>query len=429
MRSGKEMSAYHRWGKRGLDVLALLAASPFVLPVVIVVALVVRLQMGSPVFFRQVRPGYKAKPFTLLKFRTMNSVRDKQGSLLSDEKRLTKLGELLRRYSMDEIPQLWNVLKGEMSLVGPRPLLMQYLNRYTAEQARRHEVKPGVTGWAQANGRNALSWEERFQLDVWYVDHWSIWLDLRIIAKTIRKVYLREGISKSGHATVPEFIGNKSGEMTNMQKVFVYGASGHGKVVADILLACKDSRLAGFVDDRVELQSTSVLGLPVLGDGRWLQQEAGRMRIAVALGVGDNCARQRVAEKCLGWGLELVTLVHPTAIVSESAQLGPGTVVMAQAVVNPAAVTGSGVIVNTGAVVEHDVEIGEFAHVSPNAAMGGTSRLGKFSHLGIGAVVIQCVSIGVHTIVGAGAVVTRDIPDGVVAFGVPAQIHRTLETS
>jgi sugar O-acyltransferase (sialic acid O-acetyltransferase NeuD family) len=217
--------------------------------------------------------------------------------------------------------------------------------------------------------------------------------------------------------------------MTNIQNVFVYGASGHGKVVADILLACKDSRLAGFVDDSAELRGTSVLGLPVFGDGNWLQQKAGRMRVAVALGIGDNCARHRVAEKCLAWGMELVTLVHPTATVSESAQLGPGTVVMAQAVINPGAVTGNGVIVNTAAVVEHDVEIGEFAHVSPNAAMGGASGLGKFSQLGIGAVVIQCVRIGTHTIVGAGAVVTRDVPDRVVAFGVPAQIHRTLETS
>ncbi len=214
-----------------------------------------------------------------------------------------------------------------------------------------------------------------------------------------------------------------------MEKVLVYGAGGHGKVVADILLACKDLRLAGFVDDRPELQSTSVLGLPVLGDGHWLQQEAGKMRLAVALGVGDNCARQRVAEKCLAWGMELVTLVHPSANVSESAQLGAGTVVMAQAVINPDAVSANGVIVNTAAVVEHDVMIQEYAHVCPNATMGGASRLGKFSQLGIGAVVIQSVHVGSYTIVGAGAVVVRNIPDGVIAFGVPAQVHRTLEAS
>jgi sugar transferase EpsL len=176
--------------------------------VAIVVALIVKFQMGSPVLFRQLRPGYQAKPFTLLKFRTMNLASDERGNLHPDEKRLTRLGELLRRYSLDEIPQFWNVLKGEMSMVGPRPLLMTYLDRYSAEQARRHAVKPGVTGWAQANGRNALSWEERFQLDVWYVDHRSLWLDLKIMAKTIRKVYLREDISRSGHATVPEFTGN-----------------------------------------------------------------------------------------------------------------------------------------------------------------------------------------------------------------------------
>jgi lipopolysaccharide/colanic/teichoic acid biosynthesis glycosyltransferase/glycosyltransferase involved in cell wall biosynthesis len=208
MRSRNGTSRYRRWGKRGLDLLALFAASPIVLPVVMVTALLVRLQMGRPVFFRQVRPGYKTKPFALLKFRTMNSARDDQGRLLPDEKRLTKFGGLLRRCSVDELPQLWNVLKGEMSLVGPRPLLMQYLDRYTPEQARRHEVKPGVTGWAQVNGRNALSWEERFQMDVWYVDHRSFSLDLKIIARTLAKVFLREGISQNGHATMPEFIGN-----------------------------------------------------------------------------------------------------------------------------------------------------------------------------------------------------------------------------
>jgi sugar transferase EpsL len=202
------MSFYARVIKRSLDLVIVLVAAPLLLPLALVLALMVRVRIGTPVLFRQVRPGHKARPFVLLKFRTMNATRDEQGRLLSDEKRLTKLGKTLRRFSLDELPQLWNVLIGEMSLVGPRPLLLQYVERYSPEQARRHQVKPGMTGWAQVNGRNALSWEERFQQDVWYVDHWSLWLDVKIIAKTVRKVYSQEGISKDGHATMPEFMGD-----------------------------------------------------------------------------------------------------------------------------------------------------------------------------------------------------------------------------
>jgi lipopolysaccharide/colanic/teichoic acid biosynthesis glycosyltransferase len=208
LRSGDGQSAYRRWGKRGLDLLVLLVASPFVVPVAIVVAMVVRLGMGSPVLFRQVRPGYQAKPFTLLKFRTMNSARDEHGYLLPDEKRLTKLGEFLRRYSVDEIPQFWNVMKGEMSFVGPRPLLMEYLERYTPDQARRHEVKPGITGWAQINGRNAVTWDQKFVLDQWYVDHQEAFLDAKILVKTIRRTITSQGITQPGHATAEEFRGS-----------------------------------------------------------------------------------------------------------------------------------------------------------------------------------------------------------------------------
>jgi lipopolysaccharide/colanic/teichoic acid biosynthesis glycosyltransferase len=194
--------------KRLLDVCIAGAALFFVSPLMAVIALVILLTMGRPVLFCHVRPGYKAKPFMLLKFRTMSYLRDGQGRLLADAERLTPLGKWLRRLSLDEVPQLWNVLRGDMSLVGPRPLLIDYLERYSPEQARRHEVKPGITGWAQVNGRNALNWEQRFRLDVWYVDNWSLGLDVKIIWKTMQNVFKQEGISQRGHVTMPEFTGN-----------------------------------------------------------------------------------------------------------------------------------------------------------------------------------------------------------------------------
>lgn len=169
----------------------------------------VRRKLGSPVLFRQVRPGLHGRPFMMVKFRTMTDERGADGELLPDAQRLTSFGRFLRATSLDELPELWNVLRGEMSLVGPRPLLMEYLPLYSPEQARRHEVRPGITGWAQVNGRNALSWEDRFKLDVWYIDHRSLWLDLRILWLTVRKVIVREGISAQGEATMPRFTGNK----------------------------------------------------------------------------------------------------------------------------------------------------------------------------------------------------------------------------
>lgn len=193
--------------KRVFDLLASSLLIVILSPMLLLIALLVWLVHGSPVIFRQQRPGYQGKPFICLKFRTMNDRRDEHGKLLPDEQRLTSLGKFLRSTSLDELPELLNVLRGEMSLVGPRPLLMQYLDRYTPEQARRHEVLPGITGWAQINGRNILSWEDKFCLDVWYVDHWSFWLDLKILALTVIKVLRREGISREGFATAPEFMG------------------------------------------------------------------------------------------------------------------------------------------------------------------------------------------------------------------------------
>jgi lipopolysaccharide/colanic/teichoic acid biosynthesis glycosyltransferase len=179
-------------------------------PVLAIVAYKIRREMGAPVLFRQTRPGRQGKPFQMIKFRTMRDAIDADGRPLPDAKRLTKLGRFLRSSSIDELPELWNVLKGDMSLVGPRPLLMEYLPLYSPEQARRHEVRPGVTGWAQVNGRNAISWNEKFALDVWYVDNRSLWLDMKIIWLTIHKVLKRDDISAAGEATMSKFTGNGS---------------------------------------------------------------------------------------------------------------------------------------------------------------------------------------------------------------------------
>ena len=194
--------------KRALDVTASGAALILLSPVIAVTWALVRSRLGAPAVFRQERPGLGGRPFMMYKFRTMTDARDARGALLPDEQRLTPLGMFLRRTSLDELPGLWNVFRGDMSLVGPRPLLMRYLPRYTAEQARRHDVKPGLTGWAQVNGRNAISWDEKFAYDVWYVDHRSLALDLRILLTTVAKVFRREGISAAGEATMAEFMGS-----------------------------------------------------------------------------------------------------------------------------------------------------------------------------------------------------------------------------
>lgn len=201
------MSAYRRFGKRAFDLAVVITASPLVVPVLSVLALVVRTNLGSPVLFTQDRPGLHGRIFRLYKFRTMTNARDARGELLPDEQRLTRFGRFLRSTSLDELPELYNVVRGEMSLVGPRPLLVRYLERYSPEQARRHDTRPGITGLAQVRGRNNLPWADRFKLDVYYVDHASLWLDLQILVETVGKVLRRSDISEEGHATKSEFMG------------------------------------------------------------------------------------------------------------------------------------------------------------------------------------------------------------------------------
>jgi len=201
-----------RIAKRILDILASFSVLSISLPLFMMIYIIIKIDVRGSTIFKQVRAGLNGKPFTIYKFRTMKDLYDAEGNLLPDEERVTRLGYFLRRTSLDELPELFNVLKGDMSIVGPRPLLMEYLPLYTEEQTRRHEVKPGITGWAQVNGRNLLDWEKKFELDVWYVDNWSLWLDFKIILKTVMIILRREGISTYGRATVPRFAGKQSDE-------------------------------------------------------------------------------------------------------------------------------------------------------------------------------------------------------------------------
>ena len=196
--------------KRLFDFIIALILLVVLAPIIAITAVIIRINIGSPIVFKQQRPGLHGKPFYIYKLRTMTDERDSAGTLLPDEQRITRLGLIIRKLSIDELPQLLNVLKGELSLVGPRPLLMEYLDKYTPEQARRHDVKPGITGWAQVNGRNAISWEEKFKLDVWYVDNQSFWLDIKILWLTALKVIKRDGVNQQGHVTMTKFEGSRS---------------------------------------------------------------------------------------------------------------------------------------------------------------------------------------------------------------------------
>jgi lipopolysaccharide/colanic/teichoic acid biosynthesis glycosyltransferase len=206
---------YRKFGKRFFDLVLVIPGLILISPMLLLVAIVAKFKIGSPVLFQQERPGIHGKIFRMIKFRSMRNDRDANGELLPDEVRLVPFGKLLRATSLDEFPELWNVIKGEMSLVGPRPLLAKYLDRYNPTQARRHEVRPGITGWAQINGRNAITWEEKFDYDVWYVDNLSFFLDVKILALTVLKVFKRSGTSAEGHATMPEFLGTPT---TNKQE-------------------------------------------------------------------------------------------------------------------------------------------------------------------------------------------------------------------
>ncbi len=400
----------NKFFKRLFDIVASASGLIILSPVFLILVYLIRKNLGSPVFFIQERPGKDGRPFKMIKFRSMRDAIDKDGNPLPDSERLTDFGKKLRSTSLDELPELWNVLKGEMSLVGPRPLLMGYLPLYNEFQNRRHEMKPGVTGWAQVNGRNALSWDEKFACDVWYIDHYSFWLDMKILFLTVRKVLIKEGISAQGEATMPPFTGKR--------KLAVVGAGGHGKVVADLAAALGTYGEIVFLDDRAQ---GSIDGFSVIGTTLLLENSLSPEQYDVAVAVGNNRIRRQIAGRAAALGFKLPVLIHPDATVSPSATIGQGSVVMAQAVVQAGSVLKDGVIVNTAATVDHDCLLDAFVHISPGAHLSGNTHIGEESWIGTGACSRQQTTVGSGVTAGAGAIIVCDIPDGMTVAGNPAK--------
>lgn len=479
--------------KRILDVAVSLVGMFLMAVPLALICLLIKIESPGPVFFRQERIGKGGKPFNIWKFRTMVDGAVNMGlgyTTGPGDQRITRVGHVLRQLSLDEVPQLINVLLGDMCLVGPRPTLGYQVEQYDAEQRHRLDMRPGVTSWAAVNGRNALSWEERIVLDVWYVRHWSLWLDLKILAKTpwvalvTRKgIYGTNGINDdfsnpahtengerpppaNGKYEVGEARGNISGlantggqeraihknglakingtngdlygpTHSNGQlgksaiSVVIYGAGGHGKVVADVLERANGYRILGFLDDLNELTGKRVLGYEILDTALKFFGNGYPENCHLILAIGPNQIRQRLSDHAVPEGIPFATAIHPSAQIARDVDIGPGTVIMANAVVNSGAYIGAHVIINTSATIDHDCVIEDYVHVAPGTHLAGGVHVGRGTLVGIGATVVPGVRIGQWTLIGAGATVLKGLPDHVTAVGSPAVLidkHAQVES-
>lgn len=407
-----EMSVYL---KRIFDFTISLFLLVILVPFFVITAILIRKMIGTPVLFRQSRPGMNGKLFDIYKFRSMSIERDTKGELHLDEVRLTRLGQLMRKFSVDELPQLWNVLKGDMSFVGPRPLLIEYLPLYSPCQARRHAVRPGITGWAQVNGRNAISWEQKFDYDVWYVENQSFWLDIKILIMTILKVFKTEGINKQGHVTMTKFEGSQS-------KIVIVGAGGHSKVIVDCVHSTPDNRVIAILDNLYTevFHENGIIKGPIHTVYELLEQK----NVRVIIGIGSNKIRKEIVDKLNLPNESYATVIHASAIISPNATIDVGTVVMPLVVVNTHASIGMHVILNSTAVIEHNSLVRDFVHISPGAILTGGTEVGIGTHIGTASSIIPSIKVGEWSTVGAGSVVISNLESNIVAAGVPAKIMK-----
>lgn len=412
--------------KRLFDLLAAGSALILLSPVLLIVAFLVRKRLGSPVLFVQQRPGLHGKPFRMAKFRTMTDARGPDGELLPDADRLPTFGRWLRSTSLDELPELWNVLKGEMSIVGPRPLLMQYLPLYSAEQARRHEVRPGVTGWAQVNGRNALGWDEKFAFDIWYVDNRSLWLDLRIIWMTVTKVLHRDGVSAAGEATMSPFNGSKATHegKRSMVLIGIYGSSGFGREILPVLReqnAGQDVELV-FIDDGAMGEAN---GRPIYSFQQFIDRDVADKSVVIA--IADASVRQKLAEKCAASGFGFSKVQAANVVIGDQVEMAEGSIMCPFTHITSNVRVGRQFHANIYSYIGHDCVIGDFVTFAPGVKCNGNVVIEDGAYIGTGAILKQGtpakpLRIGAGAVVGMGAVVTKDVPAGVTVVGNPARV-------
>lgn len=408
--------------KRIFDIFVSLFVLIIFSPIYIVIAYKVKKNLGSPVLFRQIRPGLYGKPFEMIKFRTMKDAIDKDGNLLPDADRLTSFGKMLRSTSLDELPEFWNVLKGEMSLVGPRPLLMEYLPLYNEKQAKRHNLKPGITGYAQVNGRNAISWVQKFELDSWYVENQSFWLDIKIILKTIKKVFLKDDITSEGEATTIKFAGNQPTTI-----YAVYGASGCGRslmpVAREYLKQQNTPSEIYFIDDSV-IEEENINGHKAISYEKFKSLKVENKKILIA--IANSKIREAISDKIKKDHIELWSVFSSHSIIMDNVEIDQGCAISPFVTVGSNVKIGINFHANLYSYIEHDCVIGNYVTFAPGVKCNGNVHIDDHAYIGAGAIIKQGtpnkpLKIGKGAVIGMGAIVTKDIPAGETVVGNPAK--------
>jgi len=409
--------------KQLFDILISLTLLLLLLPVFLILMILVKIKLGSPVFFCQERPGKNGKAFRMIKFRSMTNAVDTAGKLLPNEQRMTNFGRWLRSTSLDELPELFNVLKGEMSLVGPRPLLMDYLPLYNDFQRRRNEVKPGITGWAQVNGRNAISWEEKFVNDVWYVDHRNLFLDFSILILTVWKVLFERGdVNHQHNLTMPRFTGSKA-IVAKPSLVIVGAGSVGGHLAMNLEDYAAKYDLIGFVDDDPAKQNRDFFGYPVLGPVSLLLEMKG---VNVLVGLAFPKVKRKIIETLsLNKSLNFPAFISGRAWISNGTAIGKGCIIYPGAAINYGCEVQDFVVINMNCAIGHDCTIGTYSSLAPGVNFAGHTWVGEAVDVGIGSSTRQQVRLDHDAVIGGQAMVITDVMNNTCVFGIPAETSHT----